>query len=77
MQEKDRRYELLVHKFRRLRKCLSSASAVVKTSSTDGNDDDRVSAFGGGGSDSSVTSLLDTIAEDLDEEEDEVGRGYA
>ena len=54
--EKDRRYELLVQKFKRMRKCL-----VKKT-----EDEDKQSSFGSEGSAESSFNL-DTIAEDIDE----------
>lgn len=72
-----------MRKFKRLRKCLSTVGVnnIIRNTAADGSntvggDDDRVSsALGnsGGGSDCSATSsisLLDTITEDLDEEEE-------
>lgn len=54
--EKDKRYEMLVQKFKRLQKCLKKSE----------NDDDRMS---NGGSDCSAASTvsLDTITEDFEE----------
>ncbi|KAI1731983.1 hypothetical protein Ddc_00831 [Ditylenchus destructor] len=61
-QEKDRRYELLVQKFKKYRKLLLS-----KRNGTD--DDDRQSCFDGSECSADSNSLaLDTIAEDLDED---------
>ena len=57
--EKDRRYELLVQKFKRLKKCLSKQNGE--------NDDDRQSNYGSEGSGESCSISLDTITEDLDE----------
>ncbi|KAI1725488.1 hypothetical protein DdX_02147 [Ditylenchus destructor] len=60
--EKDRRYELLVQKFKKYRKLLLS-----KRNGTD--DDDRQSCFDGSECSADSNSLaLDTIAEDLDED---------
>ncbi|KAE9556152.1 hypothetical protein FO519_000640 [Halicephalobus sp. NKZ332] len=54
--EKDRRYELLVQKFKRMKKCLIRKS----------DDDDKQSSFGSEGSAESSFNL-DTITEDIDE----------
>uniref|UniRef100_A0A914E8Z5 Uncharacterized protein n=1 Tax=Acrobeloides nanus TaxID=290746 RepID=A0A914E8Z5_9BILA len=58
--EKDRRYELLVQKFKRLKKCLSKQN---------GDEEDRQSNYGSEGSAESCSISLDTITEDLDETE--------
>jgi DNA repair exonuclease SbcCD ATPase subunit len=54
--EKDRRYDLLVQKFKRMKKCLTKRS----------DDDDRHSSYGSEGSTESSINL-DTITEDIDE----------
>lgn len=54
--EKDRRYELLIQKFKRMKKCLIKKS----------DDDDRQSSYGSEGSTESYINL-DTITEDIDE----------
>ncbi|CAD6185010.1 unnamed protein product [Caenorhabditis auriculariae] len=54
--EKDRRYEMLVQKFKRLRKCLKKGE----------NDDDKASTVGSDCSAASSVSL-DTITEDFEE----------
>uniref|UniRef100_A0AC34PV11 Uncharacterized protein n=1 Tax=Panagrolaimus sp. JU765 TaxID=591449 RepID=A0AC34PV11_9BILA len=54
--EKDRRYELLVQKFKRMKKCLARKM----------DDDDRQSSYGSEGSAESSINL-DTITEDIDE----------
>uniref|UniRef100_A0A915DIB9 Uncharacterized protein n=1 Tax=Ditylenchus dipsaci TaxID=166011 RepID=A0A915DIB9_9BILA len=62
--EKDRRYDLLVQKFKKYRKCLLSKRNGIDS------EDDRQSCVGSeeGSLDSSSLTGLDTIAEDLDED---------
>ncbi|KAH7732156.1 Protein C14H10.2 a [Aphelenchoides avenae] len=57
--EKDRRYELLVQRFKKLKRCVASSKRT-------GLDDDNHSCIGSEGSMDS--SMLDTITEDLDED---------
>uniref|UniRef100_A0A0M3HR79 JAKMIP_CC3 domain-containing protein n=1 Tax=Ascaris lumbricoides TaxID=6252 RepID=A0A0M3HR79_ASCLU len=58
--EKDRRYEMLVQKFKRLRKCVLSRRH-------GDNDDDRQSSFGGSDCSAESSISLDTITENFGE----------
>lgn len=60
MQEKDRRYDLLVQKFKRLRKCISSRK-------NGESEEDRQSSFGGSDCSAESSVSLNTITEDLNE----------
>ncbi|VBB35021.1 unnamed protein product, partial [Acanthocheilonema viteae] len=68
--EKDRRYDLLVQKFKRLRKCISSR----KNGETE---EDRQSSFGGSDCSAESSISLNTITEDLNEALDkDIENGY-
>ncbi|EFO25081.2 hypothetical protein LOAG_03403 [Loa loa] len=68
--EKDRRYDLLVQKFKRLRKCISSR----KNGETE---EDRQSSFGGSDCSAESSISLNTITEDLNETLDkDIENGY-
>uniref|UniRef100_A0A915Q4I7 Uncharacterized protein n=1 Tax=Setaria digitata TaxID=48799 RepID=A0A915Q4I7_9BILA len=68
--EKDRRYDLLVQKFKRLRKCISSR----KSGETE---EDRQSSFGGSDCSAESSISLNTITEDLNETLDkDIENGY-
>ncbi|VDK68351.1 unnamed protein product [Onchocerca ochengi] len=68
--EKDRRYDLLVQKFKRLRKCISSR----KNGETE---EDRQSLFGGSDCSAESSISLNTITEDLNEALDkDIENGY-
>lgn len=59
-QEKDRRYDMLVQKFKRLRKCISSRR-------NGDTEEDRQSSFGGSDCSAESSISLNTITEDLNE----------
>ncbi|KAM3727150.1 Janus kinase and microtubule-interacting protein [Dirofilaria immitis] len=68
--EKDRRYDLLVQKFKRLRKCISSRK-------NGESEEDRQSLFGGSDCSAESSISLNTITEDLNETLDkDIENGY-